>query len=48
MDELGGDKTPGAATVTAKEFGIKGSEVASRVKKTDQQISEGTASRKRF
>ena len=43
FQQLGGD--PGAATSTAREFGL-GSNGCTRVKKYDQQIAAGTASRK--
>ena len=46
FQQLGGEKTPGAATSTAREFGLLGSDGCTRVKKYDKQIAEGTASRK--
>ena len=46
FQELGGVKTPGAATATANEFKLRGSGAASKVLKYDKEIVAGSASRK--
>jgi hypothetical protein len=45
--QLGGESARGAASLTAREFGIGGTAGASQVKKYDAQIRDGNASRKR-
>ena len=46
FQQLGGEKTPGSATTTAREFGLLGSGGATRVLKYDKEIASGSASRK--
>jgi len=45
FQQLGGEKTPGAATQTAREFELRGSGAALRVKKYDKQIAASTFKR---
>ena len=42
---LGGDSVRGSATATAKKFNLKGSGAAALVKKIDEQVASGKASR---
>ena len=43
----GGDKTRGAAAKTLRQFELKGTCAALKVKQIDQQVRDGTASCKR-